>query len=328
MTWLITGGAGYIGAHIVHQSISSGRDVIVIDDLSTGIAAKLPSDIPLVVANLNDAKAVEQVFNDYQISGVLHTAARKQVGESVERPLYYWEENVGGFTNLLASMQQHNVKNLVFSSSAAVYGQPELDLNASISESELCNPINPYGATKLAGEWMAAALAKSDGFKVVSLRYFNVAGAAANELGDTFALNLIPIVMQAISRGEQPKIFGADYPTPDGTCIRDYLHVQDLAEAHVAAMDLVDNGSAGFQAINLGTGNGTSVKEVIEIISEITGQVITPELAPRRAGDPPALVANPRLARDVLNWSSRFELTQMVQSAWAAWSSKASSPWQ
>lgn len=319
MTWLITGGAGYIGAHIVQETINSGRDVVVIDDLSTGIASKLPADVPLIVSNLNNEKAVEQVFNDYQITGVLHLAARKQVGESVLRPLYYWEENVGGLTNLLSSMQQHNVKNLVFSSSAAVYGQPDLSPGETISETLICNPINPYGATKLAGEWMASALAKSDNFNVASMRYFNVAGAASDELGDTFALNLIPIVMQAIRTGKQPQVFGTDYPTPDGTCIRDYIHVQDLAEAHVAAMDLVESTELGFQAINLGSGQGTSVAEVIDIIRQVTGREIVPTMVSRREGDPASLVANPALAGQLLNWRTRFTLLEMVESAWAAW---------
>lgn len=319
MTWLITGGAGYIGAHIVRQTLASGREVVVVDDLSTGVASKIPSQVPVIVANLLDQKAVEQIFNDYAITGVLHTAARKQVGESVLRPLYYWEENVGGLTNLLSSMQLHQVKNFVFSSSAAVYGQPELAVSDLITEELVCNPINPYGATKLAGEWMAAGLVSSDDFRVASLRYFNVAGAASPDLGDTFALNLIPIVMQAITNGEQPKIFGTDYPTSDGSCIRDYIHVQDLADAHVAAMDLVEKSEPIFQPINLGTGIGTSVYQVIDVIREVTGKNIEPILAPRRAGDPPALVADPSLAKTTLGWNSQYDLTQMVESAWTAW---------
>ncbi|MBU6347372.1 MAG: UDP-glucose 4-epimerase GalE [Actinomycetales bacterium] len=322
MTWLITGGAGYIGAHIVRQALESGREVVVVDDLSTGVASKIPSQVPIIVANLLDQKAVEQIFNDYSITGVLHTAARKQVGESVLRPLYYWEENVGGLTNLLSSMQLHQVKNFVFSSSAAVYGQPELAVSDLITEELVCNPINPYGATKLAGEWMAAGLVSSDDFRVASLRYFNVAGAASPDLGDTFALNLIPIVMQAITNGEQPKIFGTDYPTPDGSCIRDYIHVQDLADAHVAAMDLVEKSEPIFQPINLGTGIGTSVYQVIDVIRQVTGKNIEPILAPRRAGDPPALVADPSLAKTTLGWNSQYDLTQMVESAWTAWQKK------
>jgi len=320
MTWLLTGGAGYIGAHIVRAALTSGHDVVVLDDLSTGLATKLPTGVTLITANLKDHKAVEQTFIDHNISGVVHLAAKKQVGESVERPLYYWEENVGGLTNLLYSMQQHNVKNLVFSSSAAVYGQPELSESETILESQNCAPINPYGETKLVGEWMAKALVNSDDFKVVSLRYFNVAGAASDELGDTFALNLIPIVMQAISNGKEPKIFGTDYPTADGSCIRDYIHVQDLAEAHVAAMELVSaTNTPSFQAINLGTGTGTSVLEVIEVIREVTGRAINPVLSDRRAGDPALLVANATLAAQSLNWTSRFTLHEMVESAWSAW---------
>jgi UDP-glucose 4-epimerase len=198
----------------------------------------------------------------------LHLAAKKRVGESVERPDYYWQENVGGLQNLLAAMKVHNVKNFVFSSSAAVYGQPDVPPGTLITEETPCAPINPYGATKLEGEVLSRAMAESDGLKVAALRYFNVAGAGRPELGDQYIFNLVPIVFDALERGEQPTVFGDDYSTPDGSCIRDYVHVQDLADAHIAAMDFVEKSDAGFTAINIGTGSGASVFEVLAMIQE------------------------------------------------------------
>jgi len=319
MAWLITGGAGYIGAHVVQETLASGRDVIVLDDLSTGLKSRFPSDVPLIHTNVTNADAVFSAFEDYSIDGVLHLAARKQVGESVERPIYYWEENVIGFFNVLTAMQAHQVKNLVFSSSAAVYGEPDNALDTLIFEDDLCQPINPYGATKLAGETLSQALTKSDGFKVAALRYFNVAGAANPMLGDPFILNLIPIVLDAITNGRQPLVFGSDYPTSDGTCIRDYIHVQDLAQAHVAAMDLVEKSDSSFVPINIGTGKGSTVLEVIDVIQEVTGIEIKPEITPRRAGDPAALVADTSRAKVTLNWSSHYTLHDMISSAWEAW---------
>ena len=210
MTWLITGGAGYIGAHVVHETIRSGRSAVVLDDLSTGIEGRLPTSIPLEVVTLTDRDAVNALFDRYSFSGVLHLAAKKQVGESVERPDYYWEQNVDGLQNLVDAMVAHEVKNFVFSSSAAVYGQPDLGDSALITEDINCNPINPYGLTKLEGEHIAEKLVANSGFKVAALRYFNVAGAGKPELGDQFALNLIPIVFEAIDNGDRPRVFGDD----------------------------------------------------------------------------------------------------------------------
>ncbi len=319
MTWLITGGAGYIGAHIVEVTTNSGRDVVVLDDLSTGIAARLDSRVPLVQSTLQNVLDLDRVFNDAEITGVLHLAAKKRVGESVERAGYYWQENVVGLQNLLAAMRRHDVKNFVFSSSAAVYGQPDVTSGTLITEDIECIPINPYGATKLEGEVLSRAMAESDGLKVAALRYFNVAGAGRPDLGDQYIFNLVPIVFDALDRGEQPMVFGDDYNTPDGSCIRDYVHVQDLAEAHVAAMDFVKTSESGFTAINIGTGTGASVLEVLNMMQEVIGKEISPLHADRRAGDPPALVADVSKAKEILNWSSSRDLKDIVESAWEAW---------
>jgi UDP-glucose 4-epimerase len=216
-------------------------------------------------------------------------------------------------------MKRHDVKNFVFSSSAAVYGQPDVPVGTLITENVECNPINPYGATKLEGEVLSRAMAESDGLKVAALRYFNVAGAGRPELGDQYIFNLVPIVFDALDRGEQPMVFGDDYNTPDGSCIRDYVHVQDLAEAHVAAMDFVEKSDPGFTAINIGTGKGASVFEVLDMMQEVTGRDISAIHADRRAGDPAALVADISKAKEILNWSSSRDLKDIVSSAWDAW---------
>ena len=319
MTWLITGGAGYIGAHVVESTFKSNRDVVVFDDLSTGISSRLSQGIPLTQISLQDSDAVHQIFERNNISGVLHLAAKKRVGESVERPEYYWEENVGGLTNLLAAMKDHGVKNFVFSSSAAVYGQPVVPPGTLITEETPCIPINPYGATKLEGEILSRAMAESDGMKVAALRYFNVAGAGHPTLGDQYVFNLVPIVFDVLERGERPIVFGDDYITPDGSCIRDYVHVQDLAEAHIAAMDFVEKSDPGFTAINIGTGSGASVFEVLKVIEEVTGISIDPIIGRRREGDPAALVADVSFAKNILGWQSSRDLRDIVTSAWEAW---------
>lgn len=319
MTWLITGGAGYIGAHVVQETLKSGRALVVLDDLSSGVAARLPSGIEIERVTLTDGNSVESVFARHRFNGVLHLAAKKKVGESVERPDYYWQENVGGFQNLVDAMTRHNVKNLVFSSSAAVYGAPTIEPGQTISEFEQCSPINPYGLTKHEGEIISQALAVSYGFKVAALRYFNVAGAGQPELGDQFAFNLVPIVFEALDSRLPPKVFGDDYSTPDGSCIRDYVHVQDLAEAHVAAMNLVESMHPGFEAVNIGTGVGASVFEVMSMVQDITRIKLNPDIVDRREGDPAALVADVSKAKEILDWKSRYDLRQIVESAWDAW---------
>ena len=258
-------------------------------------------------------------MDTYNISGVVHLAAKKRVGESVERPDYYWQENVGGLQNLLTAMNAHNVKNFVFSSSAAVYGQPVLLDGQLITEETQCFPINPYGATKLEGEVLSQAAVESNGFNVVALRYFNVAGAGRPELGDQYIFNLVPIVFDALNRGERPIVFGDDYSTPDGSCVRDYVHVQDLSDAHIAAIEFVESSASGYMAINIGTGSGASVFEVIHMIQEVTGISIDPIVGSRREGDPAALVADVSLAKDILGWQSNRNLRDIVSSAWEAW---------
>jgi UDP-glucose 4-epimerase len=304
---------------VVYETLRSGRNVVVLDDLSTGIKSRLPSELAFEEVTLTDRESVFEVFNRHSISGVLHLAAKKQVAESVLRPDYYWQENVVGLQNLVDAMNANDVKNFVFSSSAAVYGSPDLPFETQITETTNCTPINPYGETKLEGEHIAENCAENFGFKVASLRYFNVAGAGRPELGDQFIFNLVPIVLEALQNGQQPKVFGDDYDTPDGSCIRDYVHVQDLAEAHVAAMQFVENSNATFMPINIGTGKGSSVFEVINKISDVTGIDIEPLHVDKREGDPAALVADVSRAHEILEWSSSCTLDDIIQTAWDAW---------
>lgn len=314
-TWLLTGGAGYIGAHVLRALRDSGRDVVLLDDLSSGVAAKVPEDVPLVQASVLDRAAVAGALSDYDVTGVVHLAARKAVGESVERPLYYYRENVDGVLSLLEAMAETGTPSLVFSSSAAVYGQPDVDL---VREDSPTVPESPYGETKLVGEWAVRDAARVLGLSWTALRYFNVAGAGADDLGDTAVFNLIPMVFRALSEGKRPQVFGDDYPTPDGSCIRDYIHVVDLAEAHVAAAAQCEAGGAA-EVYNVGRGEGSSVFEVMDMVSRVIGRDVGAEVAPRRPGDPPRLVASAERIRERLGWSATRGLEEMVASAWSAW---------
>jgi UDP-glucose 4-epimerase len=320
MDLVVTGGAGYIGSNFTNLlNDDFFQKISLIDDLSSGYLDRIPAGIELSQHSLQDVAGLRRAFEVSSITHVIHLAAKKRVGESVERPDYYWQENVVGFQNLLDVMLEHEVKNLVFSSSASVYGQPEVASGTLITEETKCEPINPYGETKLEGERLARKFAEDHGFKVAALRYFNVAGAGRKDLGDRFAYNLIPIIFDAIDRGDQPIVFGDDYDTPDGSCIRDYVHVQDLADAHIAAIELVENSEPGFQAINIGTGIGASVFEVIDMVSEVTGKSIEPRIVDRRQGDPASLVADVSKAKEVLGWESKYDLRDIVASAWEAW---------
>jgi UDP-glucose 4-epimerase len=249
---------------------------------------------------------------------VVHIAAKKQVGESVERPLYYYRENVTGLQTLLEAMTAAGVDRLVFSSSAAVYGMPDADL---VTEDTPCVPMSPYGETKLIGEWLIAAAARAHGLKAAALRYFNVAGAATPELSDTGVFNLIPMVFERLEAGAAPRIFGDDYDTPDGTCVRDYIHVEDIASAHLAAARRLAEAPAGTSlTLNIGRGEGSSVREMVDRILKTTGhEDVTPEVTARRPGDPARVVASADRIRAELGWSARRDLDDMIRSAWQGW---------
>lgn len=316
MSVLVTGGAGYIGSHVVRMLEQRGDRVVVVDDLSTGVESRVGST-PLERIDLAEPDAeprLAQVISEYGVDSVIHFAAKKQVGESVEKPIWYYRQNVGGLANLLAAMEASSVGTMVFSSSAATYGMPDVP---QVPEDIDCKPINPYGQTKLIGEWMIDNAMVATGLKAAKLRYFNVAGTAWDDLADTAVMNLVPIVLDRLDRGEAPVVFGDDYNTPDGTCIRDYVHVGDLAEAHIYALDYLAarNNPTSESVFNVGTGAGASVTEVIETIGRVLGQEVTPAIGERRAGDPPQLIADvERIGRE-FGWKAQYDLTDIVTSA-------------
>ncbi|MFQ6145130.1 UDP-glucose 4-epimerase GalE [Streptomyces seoulensis] len=318
MSWLVTGGAGYIGAHVVRALTEGGESVVVYDDLSTGAADRVPEGVPLVVGSVLDGPLLERTLREHGVDGVVHIAAKKQVGESVERPLHYYRENVTGLQTLLEAMTATGADRLVFSSSAAVYGMPDVDL---VTEDTPCLPMSPYGETKLIGEWLIAAAARAHGLKAAALRYFNVAGAATPELSDSGAYNLIPMVFERLEAGEAPRVFGDDYATPDGTCVRDYIHVQDIASAHLAAARHLAGAPEGTSLVlNIGRGEGSSVREMVDRILKATGnETVVPEVADRRPGDPARVVASADRIRAELGWSARHGLDEMIDSAWQGW---------
>ena len=313
MKLLVTGGAGYIGSHVVHAAQAAGHECVVVDNLATGIRARVSAEIAEIdIASPEAATNLADLMTKQKFDSVIHLAARKQVGESVEIPERYYLDNIGGMANLLLAMRETGHDSLVFSSSAATYGMPDAK---QVREDDPATPINPYGQTKLIGEWMVRNAANW-GLRGVNLRYFNVAGTGKEGLGDTAALNLIPIAIGQLRRGETPKVFGDDYPTPDGSCIRDYVHVADLAEAHIAAVDYLERSDRPYDTFNVGTGQGASVFEVLNALRTVSGQDFAASVAQRRAGDPPRLIANVDRIAETLGFRTTRSLADIVDSAW------------
>jgi UDP-glucose 4-epimerase len=315
MTWLVTGGAGYIGAHVVRAFRQQHLDVVVVDDLSSGRASFVPDDVPFVEGTVLDTALMEKTIAEYGVRGVVHVAGFKYAGVSVQRPLHTYEQNVIGMMSVLAAMGRHGVDRCVFSSSAATFGTPDTEL---VTEDSPTRPESPYGESKLVGEWLLRDQAAAVGLRHTSLRYFNVVGSGADDVYDTSPHNLFPLVIEALLEGRTPRINGDDYPTPDGTCVRDYVHVADLAVSHVAAARALDEGRPVEPVYNLGSGEGLSVHQIMDAMRRVTGIDFTPEIGPRRPGDPARIVATGELAERDLDWKMRHSLDQMVGSAWNA----------
>lgn len=315
MTCLVTGGAGYIGSHVVRALLATDTEVVVIDDLSTGLAHFVPDGVELVTANLLDTARVQATLAKHGVTEVIHIAGYKYAGESVKLPLHTYQQNVSAMAALLEAMVNTGVEQIVFSSSAATYGTPDTE---NVDEQTPTRPESPYGETKLIGEWLLHDVARAGGLRHTSLRYFNVVGSGSVQLYDRSPHNLFPKVLDMLYRGDVPQINGGDYPTPDGTCVRDYVHVSDLALAHVAASRRLAAGTPVEAVYNLGSGAGTSVREIMTTIGEVTGIDFDPVVTPRRPGDPARIVASGELAARDLDWQMRHTLTEMVASAWAA----------
>lgn len=312
----MTGGAGYIGAHVVRSLLQQGMTPVVLDDLSSGLAKFVPDGVAFIQADINDTAAVTAALTDHGCVGVIHVAGFKYAGVSVQRPLHTYTQNVTGTASVLAAMEAAGVNHIVFSSSAAVFGTPDVEL---VTEDAATRPESPYGESKLIGEWLIADVARArEGFTGVCLRYFNVVGSATDAVYDASPHNLFPLVIEALLDGRTPRINGVDYPTPDGTCVRDYVHVGDLADTHVAAARALEAGTPLKPAYNLGSGTGISVRQIMDAMAEVTGIAFSPEIAPRRPGDPARIVADGTAAAADLGWKMSYSLSEMVSSAWSA----------
>ena len=315
MTVLVTGGCGYIGAHVVHALHQAGEQVVVVDDLSYGKPTRIEGSrlYGMDIAAPGAGERLAEIMKAEGVDSVIHFAARKQVGESVEKPLWYYQQNINGMLNVLIGMRDSGAKKLVFSSSAATYGVPPVDVVPEDVVPML--PINPYGQTKLFGEWMARACEEPYGIRFCGLRYFNVAGCGPVELEDPAILNLIPMLFDRLKKGKAPAIFGDDYPTPDGTCVRDYIHVVDLARGHVCAIKKLET-NCGLFICNLGTGKGYSVLDVIHAFSKACGKEIPYVIDPRRPGDIAECWCDPSKAKRELGWEAQYGIEEMCAHSW------------
>lgn len=316
MSILVCGGAGYIGSHTVKELVDN-YDVVVLDNLSTGFPFLLDEKVSFIQGDLGDEETLDKIFTEYEIDAVFHFAANSLVGESVLEPLKYYQNNVGATLVLLKKMIEYGVDKFIFSSTAATYGIPE---TAIITEKNETNPINPYGRSKLMVEQILADAAKAYDFKFVVLRYFNAAGAhGSGEIGESHdpESHLIPIILQhLLGKREKISVFGTDYETPDGTCIRDYVHVTDLANAHILAYQGLVEGTVENEIFNLGNGSGYSVKEVIDKCEYIAGRKAEIKYIERRPGDPAVLVASSGKIDEALGWKPQFQLEEIIESAW------------
>ena len=317
MAVLVCGGAGYIGSHTVRQLLAAGEEVIVVDNLSTGHRASIDPDVKFHACDIRDKTALKKIFAEHEIESVFHFAANSLVAESVRLPLKYFNNNVYGMQILLEAMTECGVDKIIFSSTAAVYGEPE---RIPIDELDKTEPTNPYGESKLIMEKMIRWVNAAQGVRYVSLRYFNASGASEDgSIGEDHypESHLIPLILQVpLGKRDHITIFGTDYPTPDGTCIRDYIHVVDLADAHICALNYLRGGGKS-DVFNLGTGHGFSVKEIIDATERVTGLTIKKELGSRREGDPARLIAAGDKARRILNWTPRLDdVEKIIATAW------------
>lgn len=317
MSILVCGGAGYIGSHTVHELINQNKDVIIVDNLQTGHMKAINPKAKFYKGDIRDSKFLDKVFSENTIEAVIHFAANSLVGESMEKPLLYFNNNVYGMQILLESMVKHNIKNIVFSSTAAVYGEPK---KIPILEDDETNPTNTYGETKLTMEKMMKWVSKANGITYVSLRYFNACGALQDgSIGEDHfpESHLIPLILQVpLKKRDAITVFGEDYETPDGTCIRDYIHVLDLADAHIKAVEYLQKGNES-NIFNLGNGFGFSVKEMIDCAKEATNEEIKVVIGERRAGDPAKLIASNEKAKKILGWEPKFiDVKDVISTAW------------